>query len=58
MPPTLRNGIGIYAKGALEAVFTGDNLSVSQIQSMTTGDASELAMANRMWSYRSENVVP
>ena len=51
-------GIGIYAKGTLEAVFTGNNLSVSQIQSMTTGDASELAMANGMWSYRSENVVP
>ena len=51
-------GVGIYAQGTLEAVYTGTNLSVSQIQSMTTGDASELAMANGMWSYRSENVVP
>jgi len=52
------NGIGIYAKGTLEALYTGENLSLSQVQSMTTGDASALAMNNQMWSYRSENVVP
>ena len=52
------SGVGIYAKGTLEAVYTGDNLSLSQVQSMTTGDASALAMNNQMWSYRSENVVP
>ena len=51
-------GIGIYAKGTLEAVFTGKNLSVSQIQSITTGDASKLAMSNGIWSYRSTNQVP
>ena len=30
-------GIGIYAKGALEALYTGSDLSVAQIESMTTG---------------------
>ena len=29
------SGIGIYADGALEAVYVGDNLSLGQIQSMT-----------------------
>ena len=52
------SGIGIYAKGTLEAVYTGGDLSVSQIQSMTTGDASTLAMNNKMWSYRGDNTVP
>lgn len=31
------SGIGIYAKGALEGLYTGSDLSVAQIQSMTTG---------------------
>ena len=44
-------GIGIYAKGTLEAVYTGGNLSTSQIQNMTTGDGSTTAMNNQMWSY-------
>ncbi len=52
------SGIGIYAKGILEAVFTGNNLSVSQLNSITTGDASDLAMNNRLWSYRSNNEAP
>ena len=30
-------GIGIFAKGALEALYTGSDLSVAQIQSMTIG---------------------
>ena len=30
-------GIGIYASGALEAVYVGDDLSISQIESMTQG---------------------
>ncbi len=51
-------GIGIYAKGTLEAVYTGGDLSISQIQSMTTGDASATAMANKLWSYRGSNTVP
>lgn len=45
------SGIGIYAKGALEAVYTGVDLSVAQIQGMTTGDASAAAMANSINSY-------
>jgi Ca2+-binding RTX toxin-like protein len=44
-------GIGIYAKGALEALYTGADLSLSQIQAMTTGDASATAMANQITSY-------
>ena len=31
------DGIGIYASGALEAVCVGDDLSISQIESMTQG---------------------
>ena len=51
-------GIGIYAKGTLEAVYTGGNLSTSQIQNMTTGDGSTTAMNNQMWSYWGDNTVP
>ena len=51
-------GIGIYAKGTLEAVYTGGNLSTSQIQYMTTGDAPTTAMNNQMWSYWGDNTVP
>ncbi len=31
------SGIGIYADGVLEAVYSGTNLSVSQVQAMTSG---------------------
>ena len=31
------SGIGIYASGVLEAVYVGDNLSISQLASMTQG---------------------
>jgi len=31
------DGIGIYASGTLEAVYVGDNLSISQLESMTQG---------------------
>ena len=31
-------GIGIYAKGALEALYTGGDLSLTQIVQMTSGD--------------------
>lgn len=34
------SGIGIYAQGALEALYTGSNLSVEQITKMTSGDLS------------------
>jgi len=44
-------GIGIYGKGALEAIYTGGNLTLAQIQSMTSGDASAAAMSNSVSSY-------
>lgn len=31
------NGIGIYASGTLEAIYTGDNLTSGQLNQMTTG---------------------
>ena len=52
------SGIGIYAKGTLEAVYTGGDLTIGQITQMTSGDGSELAMANQMWSYWGDNTVP
>lgn len=51
-------GIGIYAKGTLEAVYTGGNLSTSQIQNMTSGDESVSAMNNQVWSYWGDNSIP
>ena len=45
------SGIGIYAKGALEALYIGSDLSVAQIQAMTTGDASSAALRNNINSY-------
>ena len=45
------SGIGIYAAGALEALYTGGDLSVAQLRSMTSGDASAAAMANQLSSY-------
>jgi hypothetical protein len=44
-------GIGIYGKGALEALYTGGDLSINQITQMTSGDASAAAMANQINSY-------
>ena len=52
------NGIGIYADGALEAVYTGSNLSMEQLQSMTSGDNSDAVMANQLWSYNFGNEAP
>ena len=46
-------GIGIYGKGALEALYVGGDLSLAQIKSMTSGDASAAAMANTINSYSS-----
>ena len=51
-------GVGIYAKGILEALYTGGDLNASQIKSMTTGDASAAAMNNQMWSYWGDNTPP
>ena len=52
------SGIGIYAKGVLEALYTGGDLTANQISSMTTGDSSPQAMANQIWSYWGDNTVP
>jgi len=51
-------GIGIYADGALEAVYTGGNLSAEQVESMTIGDNSEVVMSNQLWSYNFGNEAP
>ena len=51
-------GIGIFADGILEAVYTGGDLSSDQLASMTTGDASEVVMNNQLWSYNHGNQVP
>ena len=45
-------GIGIYAKGTLEALYTGGDLSTEQIQAMTTGDPTA------KWSYRTNATMP
>lgn len=44
-------GIGIYGKGALEALYIGGDLTLPSIQSMTSGDASAAAMSNLVNSY-------
>ena len=44
-------GIGIYGNGALEALYTGGDLTINQITQMTSGDASAAAMANQVNSY-------
>jgi Ca2+-binding RTX toxin-like protein len=44
-------GIGVYGKGALEAIYTGGNLSISQITQMTSGDDSSAALNNQIFSY-------
>ena len=45
-------GIGIYAGGALEAVYTGASLGLGQISEMTSGET------NVMWSYWGDNTIP
>ena len=45
-------GIGIYAGGVLEAVYTGASLGLGQISEMTSGET------NVMWSYWGDNTIP
>ena len=52
------SGIGIFADGALEAIYTGGDLSAQQLEAMTTGDASNAAMNNQIWSYNFGNETP
>ena len=58
LPSSSEQGVSIFANGALEAVYTGGNLSLGQISQMTSGDDSEAAMANQMWSYWGDNTAP
>ena len=51
-------GVGIFADGILEAVYTGGELSSDQLSSMTTGDASQAVMNNQLCSYNHGNQVP
>lgn len=51
-------GIGIFADGILEAVYTGGDMNSDQLSSITTGDASELVMNNQLWSYNFGNEIP
>ena len=46
-----KSGIGIFAAGYLEAVYLGEDLTLEQIQSMTTGDNSTKAISNTMERY-------
>ena len=52
------SGIGIFADGALEAIYTGGDLSAQQLEAMTTGDASNAAMNNQIWSYNFGSETP
>lgn len=45
------NGIGIFARGALEALYTGNDLTINELTAMTRGDASDAAMNHQIWSY-------
>ena len=45
------SGIGIYAKGSLEGLYLGSDLSVAEILTMVAGDSSEAAVANTIVAY-------
>ena len=51
-------GVGIYAGNALEALYVGNKLDFSDIVRITSGDASEAVMSNKLWSYNHGNEVP
>jgi hypothetical protein len=44
-------GIGIFAKGSLEALYTGGDLSINQLAGMTSGDSSQAALSNQVYRY-------
>ena len=46
------SGVGIFADGILEALYTGGDLSNDQLGAINTGDASEAVLNNQFWSYR------
>ena len=45
------SGIGIFAKGSLEALYTGGDLSITQLTGMTSGDSSQAALNNQVVRY-------
>jgi hypothetical protein len=45
------NGIGIFARGSLEALYAGGDLSTDQLMAMTSGDSSEAAFNNQVNHY-------
>lgn len=45
------SGVGIYANEALEALYVGGDLSVSQLTAMVSGDGSVAAINNQISSY-------
>ena len=47
------SGIGIFVGDVLEALYTGGDLSIDQIRTMTSGDASTAAMNNTLSGYGS-----
>jgi len=53
-----QDGIGIFANGVLEALYTGGDLSAAQLEAMNTGDASDAAINNQTWSYKFGNDIP
>ena len=46
-----QTGIAIYLKDSLEALYTGNDLSLDQIKNMTDGDGSDAAIANSVHQY-------
>ena len=46
------SGLGIFADGSLEALYTGSSLNLEQLATITSGDASEAVINNDFWSYR------
>ena len=45
------SGLGIYASGYLEAVYTGNNLTGDQLLALVSGDASSAVMQNTQGFY-------
>ena len=45
------SGIGIFARGSLEALYTGGDLSITQLTGMTSGDSSQAALNNQVYRY-------
>ena len=44
------SGVGIFADGILEALYTGGDLNSDQLGAITAGDASEAVLNNQFWA--------